>query len=169
MELIRIAGTVNDSIVDGPGLRYTVFTQGCPHGCPGCHNPQSHDFEGGKLVEISRIVKELAKNPLLDGITLSGGEPFCQGLACAGIARAAHEMGLNVWAYTGYVWETLVRENKPDWNALIEQVDVLVDGPFLLQEKSLELKFRGSRNQRLINVPQTRSTGRVALWEPPVW
>lgn len=162
---IRIFGTVNDSIVDGPGLRYTVFTQGCPHKCPGCHNPESHDFDGGRLVDTDEIIAQMKKNPLLDGVTLSGGEPFCQPEACLMIARAAHEAGLNVWAYSGYTYEQLL-EKTPE---LLKEVDVLVDGPFILAQRSLELKFKGSRNQRLIDIKKTQQKGEIVLWEAPVW
>ena len=102
---IRIAGTTNDSIVDGPGLRYAIFTQGCPHHCPGCHNPKTHDFEGGKMEDTQEIIGRMLKNPLLSGITLSGGEPLMQSEPCLELARAAHAHGLNVWMYTGFVWE----------------------------------------------------------------
>ena len=95
---ISIAGLVNDSIVDGPGFRFAVFTQGCPHDCPGCHNPQTHDFAGGQDADTDDIIAQFRKNPLLDGITLTGGDPFCQPEPCAALARAAHESGLNVWA-----------------------------------------------------------------------
>ena len=87
---IQIAGLVNDSIVDGPGFRFSVFTQGCPHRCPGCHNPQTHDFAGGKTVDTAEIIAEFRMNPLLDGVTLTGGEPFCQSESCLEIAKAAH-------------------------------------------------------------------------------
>ncbi|MGN1020751.1 MAG: anaerobic ribonucleoside-triphosphate reductase activating protein [Aristaeellaceae bacterium] len=166
---IRIAGTVNDSIVDGPGYRYTIFTQGCPHHCPGCHNPQSHDFEGGRTVDTETILRQVRENPLLDGITLSGGEPFCQPEACRALAEAAHDLGLSVWCYTGYTWEKLMQEADPARLALLEAVDVLVDGPFILAQRSLELKFCGSRNQRLIDVKKTRQTGAVTLWQPATW
>ena len=166
---IRIAGTVNDSIVDGPGYRYTIFTQGCPHHCPGCHNPQSHDFEGGRVVDTETILRQVRENPLLDGITLSGGEPFCQPEACRALAEAAHGLGLSVWCYTGYTWEKLMQEADPARLALLEAVDVLVDGPFILAQKSLELKFCGSRNQRLIDVRKTRQAGQVTLWQPDSW
>ena len=166
---IRIAGTVNDSIVDGPGYRYTIFTQGCPHHCPGCHNPQSHDFEGGRVVDTETILRQVRENPLLDGITLSGGEPFCQPEACRALAEAAHDLGMSVWCYTGYTWEKLVQEADPARLALLEAVDVLVDGPFILAQKSLELKFCGSRNQRLIDVRKTRQAGQVTLWQPDSW
>ena len=166
---IRIAGTVNDSIVDGPGYRYTIFTQGCPHHCPGCHNPQSHDFEGGRVVDTDTILRQVRENPLLDGITLSGGEPFCQPEACRALAEAAHGLGMSVWCYTGYTWEKLMQEADPARLALLDAVDVLVDGPFILAQKSLELKFCGSRNQRLIDVKKTRQAGQVALWQPDTW
>lgn len=166
---IRIAGTVDDSIVDGPGYRYTVFTQGCPHHCPGCHNPQSHDFAGGRVVDTEAILRQIRENPILDGITLSGGEPFCQPEACRVLAEAAHARGLNVWCYTGYTYDALMAEGDPAQLALLESIDVLVDGPFIQSQKSLELKFCGSRNQRLIDMKQTRAQGSVVLWQPPTW
>lgn len=166
---IRIAGTVDDSIVDGPGYRYTVFTQGCPHHCPGCHNPDTHDFSGGRVVDTQQIIDQFRANPLLDGLTLSGGDPLCQPEACLALAEAAHAAGLNVWAYTGYTWEALQREADPARLALLRALDVLVDGPFLLAQKSLELKFCGSRNQRLIDVQKTLTAGTVVLWEAPSW
>ena len=166
---IRIAGTVDDSIVDGPGYRYTVFTQGCPHHCPGCHNPETHDFAGGKTVDTEEIIRQFRENPLLDGITLSGGDPMCQPEPCLTLAQAAHDAGLNVWAYTGYTWEALLAEDNPARMALLKEIDVLVDGPFLLAQRSLELKFCGSRNQRLIDVRQSLEAGAPVLWQQPSW
>ena len=142
--LMRIAGIVQDSIVDGEGIRLTVFTQGCPHACPGCHNPETHDFNGGRMVDTSEIAAMLDANPMLDGVTLSGGEPFCQPGACIEIATAAHLKGLNVWCYTGYTIEEL--EGHP----LLNEVDVLVEGRYVEKQRTLELPFRGSRNQRII-------------------
>lgn len=158
---MRIAGTVNDSIVDGPGLRFTVFTQGCPHRCPGCHNPNTHDPAGGYDVGTDEIVRQIRKNPLLSGVTLSGGEPFMQSTECLVIAKAAHDAKLNVWAYTGYTWEHLMKENEPDRMALLREVDVLVDGPYIADKRSLELDFCGSSNQRLIDVQQSLLHGEV--------
>ena len=168
---IRIAGTVNDSIVDGPGLRYTVFTQGCPHHCPGCHNPGSHDFEAGTVWTLDDVEKKFTGNPLLSGITLSGGEPFAQAAACAELARRAHQKGLNVWVYSGYTYEKLLEKAQAEEgvDALLKEADVLVDGPFLLAERSLELDFRGSRNQRLIDLQASRQKGGVVLYTPPEW
>ena len=166
---IRIAGTVDDSIVDGPGIRYTVFTQGCPHHCPGCHNPKTHAQDGGYTVDTEKIVAQLRANPLLDGLTLSGGEPFEQPAACTELARQAHALGLNVWCYTGYTCEVLLIAKNPAWEALLQQVDVLVDGPFLQGERSLELQYRGSKNQRLLDMPRTLETGVPVLWAAPTW
>lgn len=166
---IRIAGTVDDSIVDGPGFRYTVFTQGCSHHCPGCHNPETHDFAGGRVVDTETILAQIRQNPLLDGLTLSGGDPMEQPLPCAELARQAHALGLNVWCYTGYTLEQLLSAAVPDRLALLRETDVLVDGPFLLDQRSLELKYCGSRNQRLIDVKKTLAAGQPVLWEPPVW
>lgn len=166
---IRIAGVVNDSIVDGPGLRFSVFTQGCSHHCPGCHNPETHDPQGGHDEDTDALIAKMKKNPLLSGITLTGGDPLEQSAPCLELAKAAHAAGLNVWAYTGYTWEQLLERNDPDQTALLREVDVLVDGPFIQAERSLELDYRGSRNQRLIDVPATLRTGKVTLWTPPVW
>lgn len=166
---IRIFGTVEDSIVDGPGLRYSVFVQGCPHHCPGCHNPESHDFTGGRLTDTDALTQPFRTNPLLDGLTLSGGEPMCQPEACRTLADAAHAARLNVWCYTGFTWEALHAEGDPARMALLQAVDVLVDGAFLLAERSLELKYCGSRNQRLIDVQRSMQAGRIVLWEAPQW
>ena len=164
---MRIANTVNDSIVDGRGLRYAVFTQGCPHHCPGCHNPDTHDPAGGREASLEELIAGLDRNPLAEGLTLSGGEPFAQAADCAALARLAHQRGRTVWTYTGYTFEALLRKDDPDWNALLRETDVLVDGPFLEKEKSYELHFRGSRNQRLIDVPASLRAGRAVLWEEP--
>ena len=166
---IRIFGTAEDSIVDGPGIRFAVFTQGCPHHCPGCHNPESHPFEGGRTVDTAQIIAQMTQNPLLDGLTLSGGDPMCQPEACLELTKGAKAAGLNVWCYTGYTWEALLRENDPARMALLQAVDVLVDGPFILAQRSLELKFCGSRNQRLIDVPRSLTAGEVVGWEANKW
>ena len=164
---MRIASTVSDSIVDGPDLRFTVFTQGCPHRCPGCHNPETHDPAGGREVSLEELAEQMGKNPLTDGLTLSGGEPFCQGAACAALARLARERGLNVWVYTGYTYERLLEGELPGALDLLEQTDVLVDGPFLLAQKSYQALFRGSTNQRLIDVKKSRAAGHTVLWSRP--
>lgn len=152
MTQMRIAGIVQDSIVDGPGIRLVVFTQGCPHHCPGCHNPETHDFNGGRVVDVAEIIAMMDKNPLLDGVTLSGGEPFCQPDACMEIAKAAHARGLNVWCYTGYEYEVLLG------NPLLDEIDVLVDGRYVEAARTLALPWRGSANQRLIRFSRRRET-----------
>ena len=164
---ISLSGVTGDSIVDGPGLRLTIFTQGCLHHCPGCHNPQTHDPEGGSWADTEDILAAAAENPLLDGITLSGGDPFLQPVPCLALAEGAHKIGLNVWTYTGYTWEALWEENAPEKIALLKETDVLVEGPCLLAERSLELRFCGSRNQRLIDVKKSLAEDKVVLWEEP--
>lgn len=160
---IRIAGTVNDSIVDGPGMRFTVFTQGCPHLCPGCHNPHTHDFQGGREADTDELIRMFSANILLSGITLSGGEPFCQAAACSELAKAAKKAGLNVWAYTGYVFEELQAgfEAHPEWKELLSTVDVLIDGRFILEKRTLECPWRGSSNQRLLDAKASLQAGKA--------
>ena len=161
---IRIAGIVNDSIVDGPGFRLTVFTQGCIHNCPGCHNPKTHDFNGGYDIDTDAIILQAKENILLDGVTLSGGEPFCQSVPCIEIAKGAKQLGLNVWCYTGYTFEELLSGDE-EWLQLLKQIDVLVDGRFEIDKKSLNCKFRGSSNQRLIDVQASLNRGAAVLYE----
>lgn len=160
---MRIAGTVSESIVDGPGLRLTVFTQGCPHHCPGCHNPQTHDPAGGREESTAALLARYTADPLLDGLTISGGEPMEQAAECAALAEAVHALGGNVWVYTGWRYEALVQEADPARLRLLAAADVLVDGPYVEAERSLELRWRGSRNQRLIDLNATRRTGRLTL------
>lgn len=165
--LIRIAGYIQDSIVDGPGMRLTVFTQGCPHMCKGCHNPETWGFKGGEIISVSDLEMILASNPLISGLTLSGGEPFMQPEACVTLAKAAHSLGKNVWVYTGYTYEDLktCKSEGSYADKFLEEIDVLVDGPFIEEEKSLSLLFRGSKNQRLIDMKKTRETGEIVLWD----
>ena len=158
---MRIYGLVQDSIVDGPGFRFVCFVQGCPHHCPGCHNPDSHDPAGGREMDVEEVAAQMLSNPLTDGLTLSGGEPMEQAADCLRLAERAHGAGLNVWCYTGYTLEHLLQEGTTDQRALLEQVDVLVDGPFLLAERTLSLPWRGSRNQRLLDVPASLAAGRA--------
>ena len=159
---IRLAdkNILTDSIVDGEGLRAVIWTQGCSHHCKGCHNPNTWSFEEGFLTTTEEVKKELDNLSLQDGITLSGGDPFFQVEACTDIAKYAKKIGLNVWAYTGFVFEDLIKTDKA--KELLKYIDVLIDGPFILEKKSLNVKFRGSTNQRIINVPKTLKTGKVA-------
>ena len=170
-DTIRLYGLVTDSIVDGPGFRTAIFVQGCPYHCEGCHNPDSQPFEGGTVWTLDDVEKKFANNPLLSGITLSGGEPAQQAAPCAELARRAHQKGLNVWTYTGSTLEKLAERAKDDpaLKQLLDETDVLVDGPFILAQRSLELDFCGSKNQRLIDMNESRRQGRIVLWTPPEW
>ncbi|MBQ4486271.1 MAG: anaerobic ribonucleoside-triphosphate reductase activating protein [Oscillospiraceae bacterium] len=164
---IRIAGIVEDSIVDGPGLRISIFVQGCPHACEGCHNPQTWDFDGGHDMTIGAILERIKHDPLLDGVTFSGGEPMCKAKALAFLAKKSHEMGLNVIVYTGYIFEYLL-EHADDENGymeLLKETDILIDGPFVLKKRDLELKFKGSSNQRIIDVKRSLEEGKTVICE----
>ncbi len=158
---IRISGIVEESIVDGPGLRYVLFTQGCPHHCKGCHNPATHPFDGGRMVSADWIFDDVRKNPIVRGVTFSGGEPFSQSEQLARLGGRLREAGYNLTSYTGYLYEELL-ENRGH-RLLLSQLDILVDGPFILEEKSLTIRFRGSRNQRIIDVPRSLAEGRAVL------
>lgn len=160
---LKICGTEPESIVDGKGFRYVIFTQGCPHGCPGCHNPQSHDFSAGKWVDIDDLFTEICENPLLKGVTFSGGEPFCQPKPLVELAKLIHGKKLDLTVFTGYTYEELLDRRDPDTDALLGETDVLIDGPFLLEQKDLTLVFRGSRNQRIIDMNLTRQNGEIVL------
>ncbi len=147
-----------DSIVDGEGIRTVIWTQGCPHRCKGCHNPETHDFDGGKAVKVREIKKQLLTNyTSQDGITLSGGEPFCQPEACTEIAIYAKKLKLNVWCYTGYTFEQIlaIGEEDPKYKKLLDNIDVLVDGKFEIKKKTFDWQFRGSKNQRIIDVKKS--------------
>ena len=157
---MRICNTVQDSIVDGPGLRFVVFLQGCTLNCPECHNPQTHDLNGGYLVSIHDILEQIDRNPLLKGLTISGGEPFLQAERAAVLARSARDRGLNVWCFTGKTWEELTKSDAPpEWGLLLEQTDVLVDGPFISKKRTLAMPWRGSGNQRVIDVQSSLESG----------
>lgn len=164
---LRIAGVVRESITDGPGVRFTVFAQGCPHRCEGCHNPQTWPFEGGALVTVGAVIAKMKADPLLQGLTLSGGEPFCQAGPMAALAKAAHAEGYDVVVYTGYTFEALLAmgQKDPDVRALLEVADLLVDGPFIRAQKSYALRFRGSANQRILDVKKSLVAGAAVLAE----
>ena len=199
--VLKLAGIVAESIVDGPGIRFAVFCQGCPHHCEGCHNPQTHPFEGGTPVRPERLLQEIDKDPILKGVTFSGGEPLCQAPAFLELAKGIKERGLDIVVFTGYKLEDLleyINDNSQmgvqgsendligkatDLSAdqynetaklamldadavreLLELTDILIDGPFLLDERDLTLQFRGSRNQRVIDMNRTRETGEITLY-----
>jgi len=158
--LIRIAGLVPESFVDGDGIRYAVFMQGCLRHCEGCHNPETHALDGGRLVDTNDILAAIKKNPLLDGLTLTGGEPLLQIEAACELAHAVKNFGLNVWCYTGYTFEEIPAAAE----RLLENVDVLVDGAFIESLRDLDLQFRGSSNQRIIDVKKSRAQNKIVLW-----
>ena len=163
---IRLAAPLQtDSVVDGEGIRTVIWTQGCSHNCKGCHNPETHDFNGGVLVDIDEIKKELDSLEFQDGITLSGGDPFMQPEACLEIASYAKKLGLNVWSYTGFTFDQLkvLSKSKPVIMELLENIDILVDGKFILEEKSYECKYRGSKNQRIIDVKASLKEGEAIV------
>lgn len=166
---IRIFGVVEESIVDGPGIRYSIFVQGCSHGCPGCHNPESHSPKGGELRSIESVLGGIRSNKLIAGVTLSGGEPFEQPHACAVLAQQLKADGYNIWTFTGYLYEDLIKMSQanPDIACLLDNIDVLVDGPFVEELKSLELDWRGSSNQRVIDLAKTRDVGAIVEWKQP--
>lgn len=157
---IRLAHAPIESIVDGPGFRLSVFMQGCSRDCPGCHNPQSHDPGGGFDTAVLDLLMTIRDNPLLDGVTFTGGEPLDQIEPLKWFTMNLLGMGLSVWVYSGYTWEELT-DNQRD---ALNFVDVLVDGPFIEDQKSMDLKFRGSTNQRIIDVQKSLKKGEVVLW-----
>ena len=165
---IRLARDLQpDSIVDGEGIRTVIWTQGCIHNCPFCHNPETHSFDGGILVDTSRIKEALKEIKGQTGITFSGGDPMAQLKECTEIAKYAKEIGLNVWCYTGYTYEKLLTMGE-DYTNFLKYIDILVDGPFLIKEKSFDVKFRGSKNQRLIDVKKTLNNNKIVLYDEEV-
>lgn len=149
---LRVASIIEESVVDGTGIRLAVFTQGCQHHCHGCHNPQTWDLNAGQLVSIDSIVKTYNDNPLLDGVTFSGGEPFLQPEPLSELAKKIHEAGGNVWSYTGYTYEQLINIPDQSIHRLLSNVDVLVDGRYIESQRDLTLQFRGSKNQRILQL-----------------
>lgn len=156
-----------DSIVDGEGIRSVIWTQGCPHNCLGCHNPETHDLRGGFLVDINILFKEIDKLDGQDGVTFSGGDPMMQPVECAVLAKYCQDKGLNVWCYTGYLFEDLLKLSKkiPAILEFLSQIDVLIDGKFILSEKSFDAVFRGSKNQRIIDVRSSLKNGKTVLFK----
>lgn len=161
---MRIAGIIDESIVDGPGIRTTIFFQGCPHHCPGCHNPDTFDFKGGKEVTLDYIDSVLARNKYIDGVTLSGGDPLASIDSALSVAKLIKEKyHLNLWTFTGYTFQDLLKMGEKDSRILsfLTYVDVLVDGPFILSQRDISLRYRGSKNQSLINVQKSLKEGKI--------
>jgi len=165
---LRLAGLTRESVVDGPGLRTVIFVQGCPHRCPGCHNPETWPFDGGYPTTVDALWREIEGGRLLRGVTFSGGEPFAQAAPLADLAERIKTKGWDLLVYTGYTWEELRAraEHEAAIARLLSQADWLVDGPFLLAERDLSLPFRGSRNQRLLDLRRSGAGGVPVIWEP---
>ena len=165
-DCLRVANIVEESIVDGPGVRFVIFAQGCLHRCKGCHNPETFALDGGTLLPVTEIFERISKNPLLEGVTFSGGDPFLQARAFCNLAKMVHRIGLTVMAYTGYIFEDLLEngsDSSDDILDFLKNIDTLVDGPFKIEERSLDLRFKGSRNQRIIDVRRSLSEGRTVV------
>ncbi len=160
---IRLAGVIRESIVDGPGIRFVVFTQGCKHGCKGCQNPETHDMDGGYLTDTQKIVDAVKQNKIIKGVTLSGGDPLFQPKATLDLCQKLKAEGYDIMIYTGYVFENLLKMNDEDILGILKLCDTLVDGPFILEKRSLSCRFRGSTNQRLIDVQASLEKGEVIL------
>ncbi len=161
MTELRLAGVIPESIVDGPGIRYALFVQGCPHHCPGCHNPQTHDFSGGQITSVEAAREDILRRPYVKALTLSGGEPFCQAGALAELAAPLKAKGFHLMCYSGYTFEELLA--LPEAMPLLSLLDILVDGRFAEAQKDIGLRFRGSANQRVLDVPASLAA------KAPVW
>ena len=166
--VVPLAGLVEESVVDGSGIRCAVFVQGCPHRCKGCHNPQTHSFDGGTDTSVAELAERIAANPLLSGVTLSGGEPFCYPEPLSVLAKDVHAHGKNVWCYTGYTYEQLLKKSASSKKirAFLDEIDVLIDGRFIEARRNPMLKFRGSENQRILNLKSMRASETI---EPILW
>ena len=161
---MRLAGIIEESVVDGPGVRFVVFAQGCLHHCRGCHNPETWDPQGGKEMTVKEVLKMIRKKQKkVRGVTLSGGDPFLQAGEMALLAREVKKLGLDVVTYTGYIYEELLALDLPGVRELLDVSDILIDGPFMPEHKDISLAFRGSKNQRVINLAETRKDGKVII------
>jgi anaerobic ribonucleoside-triphosphate reductase activating protein len=163
---MRLSGITPESLVDGPGLRYVIFTQGCPHKCPHCHNPETWDNGAGKEYSVRQIIRLLKQQKKTkQGVTFSGGEPFLQAAELAEVALAAHQINWDVVTYTGFTYEQLIEDGSVGVKALLSASDILIDGKYVHKLRSIELQFRGSSNQRIIDLAKTREKGQVVLWK----
>lgn len=166
---IRLAGICPNTLVNGEGMRKVIFTQGCRHNCKGCFNPETHSFDGGELYDCNEVILSTIKDPLIKGVTFSGGDPMEQALSCAYIAKALKNRGLNIWSFTGYRFEELINSDKEGVKEFLEYIDILVDGKF---EESLQiegLRFKGSSNQRIIDVQESLRNKKVTLYKPEIY
>jgi anaerobic ribonucleoside-triphosphate reductase activating protein len=167
--MIHLFGIAEDSIVDGPGIRTVFFAQGCPHHCKGCHNPESWSFTGGTPMDEERLCEIALSNPLSRGVTFSGGEPFVQAEGFTKLAKQLKAKKVEIACYTGYTFEDLIEHGTTEQLNLLSELDVLIDGPFVLEERSLELYFKGSRNQRILDVPKSLAAGKAVEIKKGRW
>ena len=168
LSALHLLSTYPETIVDGEGIRYSIYLAGCSHHCVGCHNPESWNPRAGELLteeRIQSIIREIKANPLLDGVTFSGGDPFYQVEECIEIAKYIKSKKMNIWCYTGFTYETLIKlaKDNPKIIEFLKLIDVLVDGPFILEKKSLDCVFRGSTNQRIIDTKLSLKNKEVVL------
>jgi len=166
---MKLSGITPESLVDGPGLRYVIFTQGCHHQCPHCQNPETWETNAGKEFTVRQIIRMMKRQKkTIRGVTFSGGEPFLQAVELAETAAAAHKMGWDVVTYTGFTYEELIQlinDGNTGAEALLSETDILIDGKYIHKLRTIELPFRGSSNQRVIDAAKTRKTGRIVLWK----
>lgn len=167
MSKLKVSGIIKESVVDGPGIRYAIFTQGCFHKCEGCHNSQTHDPQGGYFVDTEDLFQEIIQNPIISGVTFTGGEPFLHADKLADLAIKLNNAGMNdmnIIVYTGYTYEeiqSLIKEGSLSYFRLINNIDYLIDGRFDKNKASLDCPFRGSTNQRIIDVRKSRQLGEI--------
>lgn len=164
---VRLSGIAYESLVNGPGMRRVFFSQGCKHNCKDCFNKETHDFNGGEDRDMDELIEDVLKNPFIKGVTFSGGDPFERAEEFAYMAKRFKAAGLNIWSYTGYTFDYILNnlEKRSGWKELLNNLDVLVDGRFEKSKAEPGLKFKGSTNQRIINVPESRKKGKIILWE----
>jgi anaerobic ribonucleoside-triphosphate reductase activating protein len=164
---MRLSGITQESFVDGPGLRYVIFTQGCTHECPHCHNPETWDMDAGKEYSVKQVIRLLKQQKKTkQGVTFSGGEPFLQAVELAEVAAAAHLIGWDIVTYTGFTYEELIEDNNNGVKELLSATDILIDGKYIHELRFIGLPFRGSSNQRIIDVAETRKKEHIVLWKP---
>lgn len=163
---IRLAAILNESLVNGPGIRRVLFSQGCSHNCEGCFSPHTHSYTDGVLIDMDEIIEDIRNNPMLRGVTFSGGDPWEQADKFAYIARTVKSFGLNVWCYTGYTFEYILENlnKRKGWHDLLNSIDVLIDGKYEVSRANARIRYRGSSNQRIIDVRESLEVlGAVAI------
>ena len=160
---MKISGIVEESIVDGPGIRFTIFFQGCTHNCYKCHNPNTHDINKGKEISVDQLICNIKELPYIDGVTLSGGDPLMQIEECVELCKKIKQLNLNIMVYTGYTYETLLKMSNPKYQELLKYIDYLVDGPFIYSLLDLTLKYKGSSNQRIIDIKETKKNNKIVI------